>query len=186
MRIVCLCIDSDDADEVRSRLVNAAMSARGLCFSRNPSQMTSNFIFASFICQFTQPPTHNMLSQRSRALSPLLKPNLTPRPQLRPASNTAPAPDIQSQVPMPAITRTTTAEQHRASIGQKPRPNDAGLYITAGLLFFFTPPIIVYWWNHRSEHMSKKKELLLEEVRVKRAEFEAFRRERRGERERGV
>ena len=34
--------------------------------------------------------------------------------------------------------------------------------------------------------MSKKKEMLLEEVRVKRAEFEAFRRERRGERGRGV
>lgn len=83
---------------------------------------------------------------------------------------------------MPAITRTTTAEQHRASMGmgQKPRPSDAGLYITAGLLFFFTPPIVVYWWNYRSEHMAKKKEVLLQEVRRKREEFEVFRRERKG------
>lgn len=50
--------------------------------------------------------------------------------------------------------------------------SDRYLYITALLLFLATPPVIYFWGQHRAEHMGQKKKAMLEELAVKRREFQ--------------
>lgn len=76
-----------------------------------------------------------------------------------------------------AASRVDAARQHAALVERTRKLNsnngsDKYIYITAIVLFLATPPIIYFWWQHRAKHMGKKKEAMLEELAVRRREFQ--------------